>query len=162
MASWQNGKLMKWWVDKNASRQNDKLMKWWVDEMSSWQNGKLTKWQADKMERWWNGELKKWRAHNMTSWHKGMWRKWRVDNMASCLDYLPIKQLVRWTGNWWNSKLTGLLEEKDQAEKWQFDETASCQKVSLQNRKLMKTLANQFKIWWKDTLKKCQVDKTVI
>ncbi len=44
MASWWNGKLMKWQVDEMASGQNGKLMKWKADVMASWWNGKLMKW----------------------------------------------------------------------------------------------------------------------
>jgi hypothetical protein len=39
MASWRNGKLVKWQVGKMASCQNGKLAKWLVGKMASWRNG---------------------------------------------------------------------------------------------------------------------------
>ncbi len=66
MASWWNGKLMKWQVNEMASQRNAKSMKWQVDEMASWWNGKLIKWQVDEMASWWNGKLIKWQVEQNT------------------------------------------------------------------------------------------------
>ncbi len=58
MASWKNGKLTEWLVDKMPSWQkcqvekNVKLMKWKVDQMVSWPNGMLINCEFDQMLSW--------------------------------------------------------------------------------------------------------------
>ncbi len=74
MASWWNGKLMKWQVNEMASWWNGKLMKWQVDEMASWWNNNLQKMSKKKVYYtpcWLNGKLVKWQVDKMAGWQNG-------------------------------------------------------------------------------------------
>ncbi len=96
LCGWQNGKLIKWQVDKMASWQSGKLTKWLVEKMVSWENGKLTKEQVDKTISWWNGKLTKWQVDKMASWQNGKLTKWQVDKMASWQN----GNLTNWLGTY--------------------------------------------------------------
>ncbi len=62
MASWQNGKLVKWQVGTSwLCLWYDKWAKWQVGKMTNWWNNKLVKWQVGEMNSWWNDKLvKRW------------------------------------------------------------------------------------------------------
>ncbi len=106
MASWWNGKLMKWqaykmsswWngksvkehIDEMSSCQNKNLMKWQVGKMASWQNGKLASWQ---MAIWWDVKLTKWQENLKNSYLM----KLQVGEMSNCL----ADEMTRWHNARW-------------------------------------------------------------
>ncbi len=114
MASWQNGKLTKWQVDKMASWQNVKFTKCQFDKMASWQNGKLTKWQVDKMASWQNGKLTKWQVDYTGSWQNGnftqLWSYKNASFQTASLWNNKLKNANLWKfqvnklASWWNDQ----------------------------------------------------------
>ncbi len=67
VASWWNGKLMKWQVYEIACRQNGNLMIRKVDEMATWWSDKLMKLHVGEMVSSWNA------SWQLVSWFSAGW-----------------------------------------------------------------------------------------